>query len=80
LKKLSLSFAPILRNCESESFWTWELHCCLALGNRVRPAEKLQFAGTGTLVTDKVSHYILTAKHVWTRFSTKQSKEPNQLE
>jgi len=44
------------------------------------PAEKLQFAGTGTLVTDKVSHYILTAKHVWTRFSTKQSKEPNQLE
>jgi hypothetical protein len=38
------------------------------------PAEKLQFAGTGTLVTDKVSHYILTAKHVWDEILDKAVK------
>jgi len=35
------------------------------------PAERLQFAGTGTLVTDKVSHFILTAKHVWDEILSK---------
>lgn len=38
------------------------------------PGEKLQFAGTGTLVTDKVSHYILTAKHVWDEILDKAVK------